>query len=60
MEQLYDNWKERLQEILLEEEQIRSIEDEELRNSYWDRYVQLLIEEDELVEKLQEDKRRQK
>ena len=58
MEQLYDNWKERLQEILLEEEQIRSIEDEELRNSYWDRYVQLLIEEDELVEKLQEDKRR--
>ena len=60
MEQLYDNWKERLQEVLLEEEQIRSIKDEELRNSYWDRYVQLLIEEDELIKKLQKIKRRQK
>lgn len=58
MEQLYDNWKERLQEVLLEEEQIRSIKDEELRNSYWDRYVQLLIEEDELIKKLQKIKRR--
>ena len=58
MDQLYDNWKERLQEVLLEEEQIRSIKDEELRNSYWDRYVQLLIEEDELLEKLQKVKRR--
>lgn len=58
MEQLYDNWKERLQEVLLEEEQIRSIKDEELRNSYWDRYVQLLIEEDELIKKLQKIKRK--
>lgn len=58
MDQSYDNWEERFQEVLLEEEQIRSIKDEELRNSYWDRYVQLLIEEDELLEKLQKVKRR--
>lgn len=53
MEQIYDNWKERLEEILLREREICSIKDDELRNAYRDEYVKLIIEEDEIVKKLQ-------
>lgn len=53
MEQIYDNWKERLEEILLEERRICVITDPELREKYRDRYIQLVIEEDEIRKKLQ-------
>ena len=53
MEQIYDNWKERLEEILLREHEICSIKDDELRSAYRDEYVKLIIEEDEIVKKLQ-------
>lgn len=58
MEQLYDNWRERLEEVQLREHEICSIEDDDLRAGFWDEYIRLIIEEDELIKKLQKVKRK--
>ena len=60
MEQIYDNLKERLEEILLREHEICSIKDDKLRETYRDEYVNLIIEEDEIVKKIAEIRRRKK